>query len=218
MCGDTLVLQRSERSPADSRRWEKDLIAPADTGECLPSFSKSIADQRVMANLGLARVVARRCLMIFGPIIELEDLTQEANLALVRAAWGYDTTRAVCFSTYASRICWRACVDVLRPVALRRAQLPVCLAATERDLIAVNVDPMVGSEPNACHALIAELLRLGASVLTTAEREVIHARYCEGLTQASCGSQRGVSRQYVAKTESSALKKLAEAAGVGPKH
>ena len=81
-------------------------------------------NRQVLDNLGIARIVARRCLVLFGPVLELDDLTQEANLALLRAARYYQPQYGAAFSTYAYRCCWRACTAVMRPLLRRAVNLP----------------------------------------------------------------------------------------------
>ena len=79
-------------SPAGEMRQL--FVEYADTGD------RAIRDQLIEANLGLARVLARR----FANRGEnLDDLVQVASVALVYAIDRFDPTRGVEFSTFATR-------------------------------------------------------------------------------------------------------------------
>jgi RNA polymerase sigma factor (sigma-70 family) len=67
-------------------------------------------DELVLQNLGLARWVAGR---FKGHGVDLDDLLQEANLALIKAAKAYDPSRGIKFSTYAARAIRYELIDVI---------------------------------------------------------------------------------------------------------
>ena len=177
------------------------VATPAPSNPALnggPGGKKEI-DQRVLENIGLARSVARKCLVIFGPLMEPEDLNQEAALALVRAAQYYKPQTGVRFSTYASRCCWQACVGVLRPLLRRRKALPAAIAV---------VDPSPVDRLTA-----AELWKLSGHILSPRARQVLYLRYREGLTLKQVGEYHGVGIARARQIEVKALSDLARAVG-----
>jgi len=170
----------------------------------------------ILSNLGLARLVVRKCLNRFGPVVEADDLLQEARLGLIRAAHQFDPSRGVRFSTYAFRCCWRACLDAVRSPAQRR--LTQCLRTRRlrgrkmegSAALAGVISPSVSPDDQAAAAELwaSAMLRLNPN-----EREVIRLRFEQGMTYAALAQRRNCSREFITAVEHKALAKLRRAVG-----
>ena len=176
--------------------------AAAPGGSDIPAIN-----QIVLANLGLAGRVARRCFRVFGSVVELDDLRQEAALGLLRAARYYRPDTGVRFSTYASRCCWHACVTMLRPQLDRRA----------RTVELPDVDPPASEKSGLDLVMTREVWSLGWSRLSSAEQDVLLLRYRDGLTQREAGARRGVGAARARHIEIKALSRLAKGVGIAGK-
>jgi RNA polymerase sigma factor (sigma-70 family) len=156
------------------------------------------AQNMVVGNLGLARLVVRRFLARFGRIAEADDLMQEACLGLIRAARQYDPGRGVRFSTYAFRCCWRACVDAAR---CNRAWRPS--HADDSLLEGVCAPDPPPDEQAAAVELWGRLQKLNPR-----ERSLLRHRFEQGQAHAVLARHRGCSRDRIRRMEQSALAKV----------
>ena len=156
------------------------------------------AQSRVVANLGLARLVVRRFLARFGRVAEADDLMQEACLGLIRAARQYNPDRGVRFSTYAFRCCWRACVDAVRS---RQPRRPTHADDTSLDGVCAMETPP--DEQAAAAELWGRMQKLSPR-----ERSILRQRFEQGQTHALLARHRGCSRDRIRRLERSALAKV----------
>ena len=88
----SLYLSRAGRHRILSRKEEAALSARICEGD------EAAWEELVRHNLRLVVSVARRYV---GRGLEFNDLIQEGNLGLMRAAWGFDANFGTKFSTYA---------------------------------------------------------------------------------------------------------------------
>lgn len=139
-----------------------------------------------------------------------EDVVSIGCIGLIKAACAFRADRGVKFSTFASRCIENEIRSTLRkeksevqtlsfPVAFQENGLP-----HEADLI----------EDNTSHALIdqcehAELINALRS-LPEIQKQLIKARYIEGLTQIQAGSLLDLSQSRISRLEKAALIRLKE--------
>lgn len=161
---DGAVARRVVRALNLARSFLVELLAVAKTSRSAPAaqFREAMAtylqarDAMVRGNLRLAFFHARKAL---SSGLDLADLTQEANLGLIRAAEKFDWRRGYRFSTYAT---WWVRQQVLRSVADdgRLIRLPVHVheKVQQARRVARSIEEQTGVLPT--HAAIAGRLEV----------------------------------------------------------
>src|SRR6478735_7639759 len=159
----------------------------------------------VERTLPLARTLARR---YANKGEALDDLEQVAALGLVKAIDRFDLSREVRFTTFAVPTIageikrhfrdrgWM--IRVPRDVQELSARLTVTRDRLTREL---GRSPTVQQLAKAAHAGVEQvhMLRSGLTHLPAREREILHLRFYEGLTQREIADRVGVSQMHVSR-------------------
>ena len=156
-------------------------------------------------NVGLAWSVALRWRRSG---LDVEDLAQVGMLGLMKAARAFDPERGQ-FSTFAT---WwirsaigRAAEKALRPGGLAR------LDALDREA----VDDADGPADDMIAVETAAAVWGAVDALPEKDREVIRARFEEGVSQSRIGERLGVTRTRAYQREKRAVERLREMLAVG---
>lgn len=168
-----------------SRRFLLELISAASEPTGCPEFQIAMAefrkarDRMVAANLRLSFFLAKKYLYSGEP---LDDLTQEANIGLLKAIDRYDWRRGFRFSTYAT---WWIRQRVARHVAnnARTIRLPVYIHERLQRITkgTLTLETVLGREPTleelAKHvdlpsAELAKLLRIAPEPIDIDEKTI----------------------------------------------
>jgi DNA-directed RNA polymerase specialized sigma subunit len=181
----------------------------------------------VLDHLDIARwaalAMARRGAALLRAPGSLEDLEQEARLALVRAAGLWDAARGVPFAHYARRALKHRLQDVIGPGGVIRlpagfgwragcAPEPVVEGLPRRlgeELPAREPDP--GPDPATLAAL-----RRALDSLPPRERQLLTWKFVDGLKGTPLGRRAGVSKSRASRLVRQALARLRGMLGEGP--
>ncbi len=152
---------------------------------------RAARDQIVRAMQSAVRVNARKYAR---PGLELDDLTSEGNIGLLRALERFDPNRGTRFITYS--VYWIR--DAIQKFIERESMPADCFE------IDVNDEPLVDTSTSADAALLvsesAAQIRVALAALTPRERGVIEAIYGidrEQATHQEIANELGVSRVRV---------------------
>ena len=154
-------------------------------------------------HLPLVRTLARR---YAGHEESLEDLVQVGAIGLIKAVDRYDAGRGVALGAYATPAIAGEIRHHLRdrsgPVRVPRRLAAAGLRVTAVPLECV-ADPGQAGDP-------VERLALGAALrrLHPRERQVVHLRFVEDLSQAQIAARIGLSQVHVSRTLRRALHRL----------
>ena len=141
----------------------------------------------VEANRGLAIKFGRQCAQRGSDESAMDDAVQEAMLALMRAARGFDPSRGFKFSTYAS-------TSIIMDATKHRANAHRRRIKSECDVY--DYSPEDHREKPACGLELAELAAAMAS-LDPRMRRVIEMRFRDGATLDEVGKAIGVTKECV---------------------
>jgi len=178
-------------------------------------------NQLVTENLPLAKHVASRHWKTrhnASGLHALDDLIQECNLALIRAAEAFDPTRGVKFITLAYHYCHKQCLTHQR--LRERDQRDG--AGVREALYEAVIDPHSLASPLdrlAEEEQRRNRLELASSVLSelrATEREVLLGE-CDGHNQGVIAARRGVTRQCISQISRRVRSRLAGGAPIGRK-
>lgn len=160
---------------------------------------RTATDSLVAEHLGLARHLAMR---YTGRGVEVEDLVQVANLALVKAARGYDATQGACAPDAAATIrgdikrYFRDQAWMIRPP--RRVQELQASLTSVRDAApeSLGVDDLAEALDVDAEEVTEALAARGASaqsrrIARSAHRAAPSVRWCRSATLASIRSMNG---------------------------
>jgi RNA polymerase sigma-B factor len=156
-------------------------------------------------HLPLVRTLARR---FAGTEEPLEDLVQVGTIGLIKAADRYDAARGVAFGAYATP----AIAGEIRH-HLRDRSAPVRVPRRLQDAgVRVTAVPLDAVDDQGHSRDPVDGLALGAALraLHPRERQVVHLRFFEDLSQAQIAKRIGLSQVHVSRTLRHALLRLRE--------
>jgi RNA polymerase sigma-B factor len=158
-------------------------------------------------HLPLVRAVARRFACREEP---LEDLVQVGTIGLIKAVDRYDAARGVALGAYATPSIAGEIRHHLRdrsaPVRVPRRDQAAGVRVTAVELDCAGDRAQAADPVAAAH----ERLALGAALrsLHPRERQVVHLRFAEDLSQAQIAARIGLSQVHVSRTLRHALHRL----------
>lgn len=169
-------------------------------------------DRRIVDNLAIARVVAKRIYRRFGRLAELEDFEQQAMLGLIDASDRFDPDAGAKFSTWAFRVCHQRCLTLIQTDVARAAKGRVMRKLGEHDVHVVDqraprpdqiaqANEEIGGAPRSIAAAMARL--------TDRQRQILEYRY-KGETLRRIGRRLGVTRQRIRQIELKATARVRE--------
>ncbi len=163
--------------------------------------------------------------------MDIDDLISIGTIGLIKAIDKFDPTKQARIATFAS-----TCIENEILMSLRASKkdmgnvlLSDCLGADDEGNEMIYGDILGSDDPDIaeqveCEDDIKKMCRLMQTCLTEMERTVLELRYglCghtekngkEGLTQQTVADRLGISRSYVSRIETRALKKMAKKFGV----
>ncbi|MCI7636421.1 MAG: sigma-70 family RNA polymerase sigma factor [Oscillibacter sp.] len=172
-------------------------------------------------NSGLTHIFARRKhdqLMANGNMcgVDMEDLTQAAFLALVRAVGYYDPEKEFSFCTY-----WGNCVKIEFNALLgirtsKRDPLNMCKsldtpltddtdADTLESIIPDSADDFANADERIYCSQIKDILKRELKSLSEDQQQAIQLIFYEGLKQTDAAAIMGVGRSVVSRLEQTAI-------------
>jgi RNA polymerase sigma-B factor len=157
-------------------------------------------------HLPLVRTVARR---YAGREEPLEDLVQVGTIGLIKAVDRYDAGRGVALGAYATPSIAGEIRHHLRdrsaPVRVPRHLQAAGVRVTAVELDCAG-DRAQAADPVEAHERLA--LRAALRSLHPRERQVVHLRFAEDLSQAQIAARTGLSQVHVSRTRRQALSRL----------
>lgn len=170
----------------------------------------------VEANIGLVWAVARRCIRFARPGLDVEDLVSAGVFGLMKAIDGFDPTRGVRFSTYATKAI-RQHIRREMQIWTELPRLPVGEPETWPHRIAVDPEIIdattAGREPDPAEAAeAADLFASMTEACNAQERFVLRCRFADGATLAGVGVGLGVTKERVRQIQVQALGRMRKCA------
>jgi RNA polymerase sigma factor (sigma-70 family) len=166
-------------------------------------------EQIVKDHAGMVKTIARSFQNCGLP---LEDLEQEANIALVLAARKWSKDREAALSTYAfHQIIWALCNTTRRARQQRRHGRSVSMDAPLVDDVATLHD-VVGTDPTQLDAVEASDSCGLLDELDTVARKIVVMHVLEGKDVRSIASALGCSKSQVSRVYREALDTMRKAA------
>lgn len=145
-------------------------------------------------------------------VLDLDELTSVAQLALCIAAKRYKPEKGVPFGCWAARVIWQrmvqaeisaACPTNWRPLSL--SSLPECGQGTNPGLEPVDCRHLPAEEVAAFH----EMQQIIARCLPANQVRIVYKYYLEGQTLEAIGKQEGgITKEAIRQTIEKALKRV----------
>jgi RNA polymerase sigma factor (sigma-70 family) len=158
-------------------------------------------NELVEQHLDLVRKIAGSLLSLFPPSIEFDDLVQEGNLGLLRAAEMYDRARGVAFAAYAKRRVRGAILDSNRRRHYRNAtHCPI------EDAPEISEKPDVDQRID--EARLARTVNKVVEILPPRERGIIQRYYLAGHTSKEIAQEIGMLTPRVGELRRAAMGSL----------
>ncbi len=192
-----------------SKEEELELIKKARAGD------KSARDKVISHNLRLVVHIVKK----FGNSLEADDLISVGTIGLIKAVDTFDYTKGAQLSTYASRCISNEILMLIRANKRHKDVISlnsVCNTSHDgaeielEDIVPANDKEVYDQVEQSC--LIDKAKLAIESELSDVEKDVIYKRYGlendDGMTQREVAQGLGISRSYVSRIESKALKTI----------
>lgn len=195
-----------------TKEEELELIKKARGGD------KTARDKVISHNLRLVVHIVKK----YSHSLEADDLISVGTIGLIKAVDTFDYTKGAQLSTYASRCISNEILMLIRANKRHKDVISlnsVCNTSNDgndielEDIIPANEREVYEQVEQSC--LIDKAREAIESQLTDVEKDVIYKRYGiindDGMTQREVAKGLGISRSYVSRIESKALKTIKRA-------
>lgn len=208
-------------------RMCKGRCSPEERGLCRPC--KEVRDERVLGNTALVTLVLRKLwpsswTATAQRLGGYEEINQEGQLALIRAAEYFDPSRGFKFTTYATRSIYYALAELQartvhwcpRNKAQREGWKLPCQFSNNTSLVHGDWEDSTPASPEERSSLddrdqLARMWALVEAALPPAEWAVVKIRFQgEGGTLKDAGDLLGVTRERARQIQMRAVKRLRE--------
>ena len=196
-----------------------DPLTPKEEEECLilaEQGDKAARDRLIEHNLRLVAHIAKKYVNYRK---ENEDLISAGTIGLIKAVCTFRRSKGSKLGTYAARCIENEMLMCLRSAKKHRSDISLQdTAGTDKDGSGVMLQDRIADTSKSVEDSIEDKMQLGQirvlmkQLLTEREQLIIKLRYGLGsgkeMTQREIAAGLGISRSYVSRIETAALKKL----------
>ena len=196
-----------------------DPLTPKEEEEALilaEQGDKAARDKLIEHNLRLVAHIAKKYANYHS---ESEDLISVGTIGLIKAVCSFDRHKGSKLGTYAARCIENEMLMCLRSAKKHRSDISLQdTTGTDKDGAGIMLQDRIADTAKSIEDSIEDKIQLSKvgelmkEVLTEREQQIIKLRYGletgEEVTQREIAQQMGISRSYVSRIETAALKKL----------